>query len=124
LDLGGLDCLDRWTIVTTDRTSDGRDGPPRHVVRIPETEFLHTGFRYEDLVAAADVVVTKPGYGIIAECAASGPAILYTSRGDFREYEVLVREMPTYVRSRFISQEDLFAGRWAAGLEELLRQPT
>ena len=39
---------------------------------------------------AADVVVTKPGYGIIAECLANDTAIVYTSRGEFAEYDVLV----------------------------------
>jgi L-arabinokinase len=123
LDLRAIDCLDRWTIVTTDRTSAGGPAGPAAVVRIPESEFLDTGFRYEDLVAAADVVVTKPGYGIIAECAASGTAILYTSRGHFREYDVLVREMPRYVRSRFIAQPDLFGGRWSESLDEVAGQP-
>jgi L-arabinokinase len=122
LDLGAIDCLDRWVVVTTDRTSAQSAPGPAAFVRIPETEFLDTGFRYEDLVAAADVVVTKPGYGIIAECAASGTAILYTSRGAFREYDVLVREMPRYVRSRFISQPELFAGAWAGALDDLIRQ--
>jgi L-arabinokinase len=122
LDLKAIDCLDRWTIVTTDRTNAGGAGGPAAVARIPETEFLNTGFRYEDLVAAADVVVTKPGYGIIAECGASGTAILYTSRGHFREYDVLVREMPRYVRSRFISQADLFGGCWGEALDAVLRQ--
>ena len=74
--------------------------------------FYDAGWRYEDLVAAVDVVATKPGYGIIAECAAHQTAILYTSRGHFVEYEVLVREMPRYVRSQFIPQEALFAGEW------------
>lgn len=80
------------------------------------------GWRYEDLVAASDVVLTKPGYGIIAECAANGAAILYTSRGHFVEYEVLVQEMPLYVRSQFIPQEALFAGDWRPYLDELLAQ--
>ena len=48
------------------------------------------GFRYEDLVAAVDVVITKPGYGIISECIANDTALLYTSRGHFVEYDVLV----------------------------------
>jgi L-arabinokinase len=122
LDLRTIDCLDRWTIVTTDRTSASGVAGPAAVVRIPESEFLNTGFRYEDLVAAADAVVTKPGYGIIAECAASGTAILYTSRGTFREYDVLVREMPRYVRSRFIPQAELFGGRWGEELDQLLQQ--
>ena len=43
-------------------------------------------------------MVTKPGYGIISECIANDTALLYTSRGDFREYPVLVKEMPKYLR--------------------------
>lgn len=78
--------------------------------------------RYPDLVAAADVVVTKPGYGIISECIASGTPMLYTSRGAFAEYDVFVAEMPRYLRCRFIPQEDLRLGRWRAHIEALLAQ--
>lgn len=81
------------------------------------------GYRYEDLVRAVDVIVTKPGYGIISECIANGTAMLYTSRGDFREYQVLVDAMPRYLRCAFIGQEDLFAGNWRAHLNQLLAQP-
>jgi L-arabinokinase len=94
----------------------------RGVVEFDERGLYHAGWRYEDLVAAVDVVATKPGYGIIAECAAHQTALLYTSRGHFIEYEVLVQEMPTYVRSQFIPQTALFAGEWRPYLEELLSQ--
>ena len=70
------------------------------------------GLLYQDLVAAADVVVSKPGYGIVSECVANGTALLYTSRGRFREYDLFVAEMPQMLRCRFISQDDLLAGRW------------
>ena len=49
--------------------------------------------------------------------------MLYTSRGVFREYDLLVAELPRYVRCRFISQSDLLAGRWRAALGELMNQP-
>ena len=49
-------------------------------------------------------------------------ALLYTSRGQFIEYEVLVQEMPRYVRSQYIPQEAFFAGDWQLYLEELLAQ--
>ena len=78
------------------------------------------GYRYEDLVKAVDVVVTKPGYGIISECVANDTALLYTSRGDFREYGVLVNEMPKYLRCAFIDHDDLFSGNWAPHLDQLL----
>jgi hypothetical protein len=119
LDLDTLDCRPEWTIVTTDRTTPRT---ARDVIFVSEEAFAHD-FRYEDLVAAVDVVVTKPGYGIIAECIASGTPMLYTSRGVFREYDLLVSEMPRYLRSRFIAPGDLFAGRWRAPLEALVRQP-
>jgi hypothetical protein len=123
LDLATLDCLDRWTIITTDRiTTAAAAARPSNVVFLAEDAFLTGGFRYEDLVAASDVVVTKPGYGIIAECIAANTAMLYTSRGQFREYEMLVAEMPKYLRCRFISHADLFAGRWRAALDALVAQ--
>jgi len=94
----------------------------RGVLEFDEQALYDQGWRYEDLVAAVDVVATKPGYGIIAECAANDTALLYTSRGHFVEYEVLVQEMPRYVRSQFIPQEALFAGDWLPYLEELVAQ--
>ena len=90
---------------------------------VDESAMYDGGYRYEDLVSAADVVVTKPGYGIIAECIASGTALLYTSRGDFREYGVLVNEMPKYLRCAFIDHDDLFSGHWAPHLDRLLAHP-
>ena len=81
------------------------------------------GWFYQDLVAAADVVVSKPGYGIVSECVANDTALLYTSRGRFIEYDVFVAEMPHVLRCRYISQQDLLAGRWAHAVEALLAQP-
>jgi hypothetical protein len=123
LDLSALDCLAAWTIVTTDLSTAASSTPPEHVVRLNEREFFESGFRYEDLVAAVDVVVTKPGYGIIAECIAGGTAMLYTSRGQFREYDLLVEHLPRYVRARFIHQEDLFGGAWTHALADVVALP-
>jgi hypothetical protein len=95
----------------------------RGVVEFDEQGLYDAGWRYEDLVAAVDIVATKPGYGIIAECAANGTAMLYTSRGHFVEYEVLVGEMPKFIRCRYIPQEELFAGNWRPYLDALLEQP-
>jgi hypothetical protein len=123
LDVARLDCLDSWTVVTTDRSTAVRPAGSASVVYLREALFRNTGFRYEDLVAAADVVVTKPGYGIIAECIAAGTAMLYTSRGHFREYDVLVRALARVVRSAFIDQAALFAGTWRALLDDVVAQP-
>ena len=79
-------------------------------IAIPEEAVYDAGVRYEDLVGAADAVVTKPGYGIVSEAIANDTAMLYTARGHFPEYDVIVRELPQYVRSAFIDNNDLFAG--------------
>jgi hypothetical protein len=119
-ELSALDCLADAGIVITGR---GRPPLPDGVYFVDQSQLYNAGPRYEDLVAAVDVVVTKPGYGIIAECIANGTAMLYTSRGHFVEYDVLVREMPRYLRCEFIAQEDLLEGRWREGLLRLLQQP-
>jgi hypothetical protein len=80
------------------------------------------GLNYEDLVAAADVVVSKPGYGIVSECVANNTPLLFTSRGRFAEYDVMLREMPRMLRCRHISQEELLAGNWPDAVEALLGQ--
>jgi len=87
----------------------------------PERE-APAALTYPDLVAAADVVISKPGYGIVSECVANGTALLYTSRGRFIEYDVFVAEMPRVLRCRYLAQEDLLAGRWRGAVEAILAQ--
>jgi len=78
---------------------------------------------YPDLVAAADVVITKPGYGIVSEAIANDTAVLYTARGDFREQALLVAALHRYTRAREIGNEELRRGEWGEALEALLAQP-
>ena len=133
IDLGAAAGLTGYTIVVTaDVTANRRANEvpsdaggsafPSNVKLVDEQALYAGGLRYEDLVAAVDIVVTKPGYGIIAECVANDTAIVYTSRGHFVEYDVLVREMPRWLRCGFISNGDLLAGRWQLALDETLAQ--
>lgn len=78
---------------------------------------------YPDLVAAADVVITKPGYGIVAEAIANDTAVLYTPRGDFREQALLVAGLHRYTRARQIDNGELRCGHWGEALAALLAQP-
>ena len=106
-----------------DTSPIGRTGGDDIVFDVDLTAFHERGFHYEDLVAAVDVVMTKPGYGIIAECAANDTALVYTARGDFAEYPVLVEAMPRLLPSAYIEQRDLFAGRWMTAVRKVLDQP-
>jgi L-arabinokinase len=123
LRLQDLDCLGRYGVVVTSQDASDGAGPVDRVHVVREADVYDRGLRYEDLVSAVDVVVTKPGYGIIAECLANGTAMLYTARGRFVEYDVLVSEMPRFLRCRFIGHDELFAGRWLSALDEVLGSP-
>ena len=98
------------------------DAPP-DALSLDRDHLADLGLRYEDLVAASDVVASKPGYGIVSECVANGAALLYTDRGRFREYPVMVEQMPEVMRCRFIASEAMAGGRWDEDVEALLAQP-
>jgi L-arabinokinase len=129
LDLDALTRLDGYAVLVSGSVPLGdlpdglREGRRGSLLPFDEQAMYAAGFRYEDVVRAVDVVLTKPGYGIISECLANDTALLYTSRGHFVEYDVLVHEMPRFVRCRFLDHEDLFAGRWGAHLDDVLAQP-
>jgi hypothetical protein len=116
-----LDCLKEWTVVFT---GDRPSVPLPDGVRFIDATSIYDGnLRYEDLVRAVDAVVTKPGFGIVAECLANGTPMLYTSRGRFREYEVMVVEMPRFLRCEFLDLDSLLAGRWRDALDRLRQLP-
>jgi UDP-N-acetylglucosamine:LPS N-acetylglucosamine transferase len=95
-----------------------------HVAGVKNLRTIPAGtFAYPDLVAAADAVITKPGYGIVSEAIANHTAVLYTARGNFREQALLVEALKRYTRSREISNEPLRQGDWAESLTALLAQP-
>lgn len=117
-----FDCLDVVDLVMTEPAANipSIRGPAHWIA---EEAIYARGLTYVDLVAAVDVVVTKPGYGIIADCVANHTAMLYTSRGRFVEYDVMVEEMPRFLRCEFVELDSFLEGRWRESLLRLLSQP-
>jgi len=58
--------------------------PPANVRVLDERQLGRQDLGYEDLVAASDVVVTKPGYGIVTDAIAARTRLVYTDRGTSR----------------------------------------
>jgi L-arabinokinase len=93
--------------------------PPNVLWLTPEA-LDGAGLGYEDVVGAADVVVTKPGYGIVSDAIGARTPVVYTERGDFPEYPILVREMPRFLACAHVSNDDLMAGRLSEALRGAL----
>jgi L-arabinokinase len=122
LDYGAIAAGSPFRLLLTDyEYPDSNDA--RHLLRVTRASLAEAGLRYEDLIAASDVVVGKPGYGIVSECVANGTAFLYANRDRFAEQGVFEREMPAILRCRRIEREALTAGNWLSDIEALLAQP-
>ena len=93
----------------------------------PGRERLHAVDRhavgFSDVLASVDVVVSKPGYGILSDCVANGKPLVYAEREDFIEYPLLERELRRYVRNVHLPAVDLYAGRLGEALEAVDAAP-
>ena len=76
-----------------------------------------------DLLRACDVVESKLGYGIVADCIANGTALLFPPRQGFREDELTRERAPAFMRLREIPPADYESGAWSAPLRSLLESP-
>lgn len=92
------------------------------VASVPAT--LVPGVAFSDLVAAADLVLSKPGYGVASECALHGRPLLGVERRGFREAPELSRDLAAMIPLGELSLRDFFAGSWERGLVSLLEAPS
>jgi hypothetical protein len=130
VDLEALGRVPGWTLLVSGSVPFGPSRRPLSeagrqgsLFPLDEPAMYAQGLRYEDVVRAVDVVVTKPGYGIIAECLANDTAVLYTDRGHFIEYDVLVAAMPALLRCAYLPQAEVLAGAWGPALDAVLARP-
>jgi hypothetical protein len=94
--------------------------PPKN---IKPFEANNAELDFTDVLSVCDAVVSKLGYGILADSIACGVALLYPPRQGFREDEISRRQCPRYLRMRELPQEDFVAGHWDEHLRSLLAQP-
>ncbi|MFN2378434.1 MAG: hypothetical protein ABR538_18030 [Candidatus Binatia bacterium] len=85
----------------------------RDLVEVP------AGAGFEDALAAADVVVGKPGYGLIGDVEASGSRFLYVPRPGFPENAVLVHHLSGRAATAALAAGRLARGEWEDDLVAL-----
>jgi hypothetical protein len=98
-------------------------GRPPNVEVIDRPALDRAGLGYIDLVAAADAVVTKPGYGIVSDCLGAATGIVYTERGDFPEYPILVEQMAQWLPCAYVSNEQLRTADIEDALDAVVDRP-
>ncbi|MEQ1910304.1 MAG: hypothetical protein ABMA15_15870 [Vicinamibacterales bacterium] len=126
---GGSVSLDKaaasgaFVLVATDFEANKVGAPHSNLRVIPADTLRRAELSYTDLLASADVVVSKLGYGIVSECIASRVPLLYTFRGRFVEQDIFVQQMPEVLRCRHIDTQHLRDGDWTEAVRALLAQP-
>jgi hypothetical protein len=90
---------------------------------LPEGRLEALGLGYPDLVGAADAVLTKPGYGIVTDAIGAGTPLVYTERGDFPEYPVMVAELPRHLACVHVGNAEVRAGRVGDAVRAVLALP-
>jgi L-arabinokinase len=78
--------------------------------------------KYQDLVRAADVLVSKPGYGIVTDSLTHRVPLLYTERPEFPEYPFLVQALKDLATAESIPQNELLAGNIVTYVKKLLNK--
>jgi len=76
----------------------------------------------KDAIASVDVVLSKPGFGIVSECIVNRKPLIYADRSDFIEYPVLVNGIQRYLRQLHIPSDRLYAGDLEQFLDNIWRQ--
>lgn len=74
---------------------------------------------FADLLACADALITKTGYGSFAEATCQGVPVLYLSRPNWPEEACLVEWMGEHNRCARITPDEASSGSFAPRLEEI-----
>ena len=77
---------------------------------------------FSDVLASSDVVISKPGFGLISECVVNRKPLIYADRADFREYAVLVDSIRRHLQQVHLPAEKLYRGELAAALKRITEQ--
>jgi hypothetical protein len=76
-------------------------------------------FSFKTVLASADLIMTKPGYGTIVEAVALGLPVIYVRRYNFADEAPLVDFLLRHGCGQELSREDFFSGNWQPVLDAL-----
>lgn len=77
---------------------------------------------YADVIAAASVIVTKPGYGIVTDCIFNQIPMIHMPRGRFAEYPTLLKALDENLNHVLIQSEDISPEKIITLAKQLVNQ--
>ncbi len=112
-DLQALAALSEWQFLIPDTTAEA----PENVQSI----HFSNEVRPIDFMPFVDVVICKPGYGILAECWRTGTPIAWVERPDFPEFPMLKGWLDKEFPACGMSKSNFQSGNWLETLERARR---
>lgn len=83
----------------------------------------HIGMPFVDIFSSADAVISKLGYGTVAEAGINGVPVLYVPRDGWPEEPHLAQWLARHGRCRLTTTGTLMAGAFVPELDDLVRLP-
>ncbi len=108
-------------LITHQTTLPANGDPARGIVNTDTLRKQH-GWNFCDLLAGADAVICKPGYGTFVEAALVGIPALYVRRSDWPEQPVLIEWLHAQARCAELAAATLRSGDFTEALRGLWQQ--
>lgn len=105
-----LAALDRYELIVVEPLA-----PPTPTARVVGSDT----FDFRDVLASCDIVISKPGYGIVSDCIVNAKPLIHVERGQFAETPILLDGIARHLRQAPLGAADFYAGRWEAALTRL-----
>jgi hypothetical protein len=108
-DLQALAAMDEWQFLIPHAPAEA----PENVQSI----HFNSEMRPVDFMPLVDIVVCKPGYGVLAECWRTGTPIVWVERPDFPEFPMLKGWLENELPSCGMGISNFKSGNWLDTLE-------
>ncbi len=79
---------------------------------------------FPDVLASCDAVLSKPGFGILSECAVSEIPLAYAVRPDYPETSILNPAVKRHLRGAPLPLDALYAGEVCPAVEAAMAAPS
>lgn len=114
--ISNLNKYNNYTFLTT--IPPNNTNYPNNVIFI---DTLNVNLSFENLFTIFDIIITKPGYGVVGDILGANSMCIYTDRGNFKEYDYLVKLLQNHCKSSvYIPQNDLYECNFENKINEVL----